>query len=123
MAASRPGFLATTRNARGAATALVGVQFAFPTNAVAAPRAFLVVAKNPGRLAAITAYGLAESNLYGPWTGRLDNEGETIRLKDAADETVDAVNYSSKFPWAIGANSLGAEDEWTGLNRLDYQYR
>src|SRR6185436_5265568 len=58
-----------------------------------------------------------------PYQGHLGNRGGTVRLRDALDNTMDAVSYSSEFPWAIGANALGADDEWTGLNSSNFQYR
>src|SRR6185295_14728179 len=92
-----------------------GIAFDFPNEAVAPGRSFVVIAKDPVRLAAVTAYGLSGSQVFGPWDGQLGNSGDTVRLKDAAGNVVDSVSYSSAFPWAIGADALGAEDEWTGL--------
>src|SRR5262245_53236735 len=100
-----------------------GISFDFPLGISVPAGGFVVIAKNPPRLAAITQYGLTTNQLLGPYSGQLGNAGETIRLHNAADTVVDSVSYSPAFPWAIGANSLGAEDEWTGLNSYDYQYR
>ena len=36
---------------------------------------------------------------------------------------MDSVSYSSGFPWPISANALGADEEWTGINQLEHQYR
>ena len=49
--------------------------------------------------------------------------GDTVRVKTAADVTVDSVTYSSDFPWAISANALGAQDRFTGLTAATYQYK
>jgi hypothetical protein len=95
----------------------------FPTNAIIRAGQFLVVAKDPARLAAVAQYGLDISTLFGPYDGQLSNGGGTVRLRDSADNTVDSVSYSARFPWAIGADALGADDEWTGLRSADYQYR
>lgn len=100
-----------------------GVDFTFPRGASIQPGGYLVVAKDKARLAKVQAYQLVESSLHGPFEGQLSNEGETIRLLNASGHPIDAVNYSAHFPWAIGANALGADEEWTGLRNLDYQYR
>lgn len=100
-----------------------GIAYAFPTNAIIAPGEFLVVAKQPGQLRNVAAYRLSTATVLGPYDGQLGNDNDTIRLRDASDQTVDAVSYSARFPWAIGADALGADDEWTGLKSSDYQYR
>jgi hypothetical protein len=100
-----------------------GIAFDFPAGAGIPAGSFVVVAKHPARLAAITQYGLSTNQILGPYTGQLANEGDTIRLRDAADNVADSVSYSPAFPWAISADALGAGDAWTGLNSYDYQYR
>ncbi len=100
------------------------IDYAFSNNAVIVPGRYLVIAKNPARLRAITQYNsLNETNLLGPYQGQLSNGGGTLRLVDVRGEAVDSVSYSAKFPWAIGADALGADDEWTGLKSTNYQYR
>lgn len=100
-----------------------GVEYTFPPGTRVEPGQFLVVAKDKTRLAAVTDYQLKESALHGPYEGQLSNQGETLRLRNASDELVDSVPYSSVFPWAISADALGADEEWTGLKNRDYQYR
>ena len=100
-----------------------GIGYDFPAGATLAPGGFLVVAKDPARLAAVAQYGLTTTDLFGPYSGRLGNSGDTLRLQNNLGQVVDAVSYSSSFPWAIGADALGASDDWTGLNSDDYQYR
>lgn len=100
-----------------------GIEFTFPPFSIVQPGQFLVVAKDRTRLAAVAVYSLRESDLLGPYTGQLSNQGETIRLLNAEAETVDSVSYSAEFPWPVAADALGADEEWTGINPLDYQYR
>jgi len=99
------------------------IDFSFPTNAILGGGRYLVVAKNPARLASIPQYGLNVTNIAGPYNGQLSNGGGTVRLRDAADNTIDSVSFSAEFPWAISADALGADDEWTGLNSTNFQYR
>jgi hypothetical protein len=100
-----------------------GIDYRFPSNTVIQPRQFLVVAKDPVRLAAVPAYGLVTTNVLGPYVGQLGNNSDTVRLRDANHEPIDAVSYSASFPWAISADALGAGPDFTGLNPVDYQYR
>ena len=100
-----------------------GISYTFPSNAVIQAGEFRVVAKHPARLAAVAAYGLIATNLLGPYTNQLSNRKDTIRIRDANGDVVDAVSYAAEFPWAISADAFGAEQEWTGLDPLNYQYR
>lgn len=100
-----------------------GIRYTFQTGAELPAGGYRVVAKNPERLAAVAVYGLVASEVWGPYTNQLSNAKETIRLHDAGNDLVDAVTYSAEFPWAISADGLGANEDFTGLNPLDYQYR
>lgn len=100
-----------------------GIRFTFPDNTTLQPGQYLVIARDPARLAAIPAYHLQPSNILGPYEGTLGNTGDSLRLRNQRDEPVDAVTYSSSFPWAVGADALGADEEWTGLSNRDFQYR
>lgn len=100
------------------------ISYDFPTGATLGAGEFLVVARDPARLRAISQYtSLTAANVYGPYQGNLPNGNGTVRLRDALDGTIDSVSYSAEFPWAIGADALGADDEWTGLNSSSLQYR
>ncbi len=100
------------------------ISFEFPTNALLVANGYIVVARDPVRLGAIPQYtGLRTTNLFGPYQGTLPNGRGTVRLRDPFDTTVDSVSYSSEFPWAIGADALGADDEWTGLVSSNFQHR
>jgi len=69
-----------------------GVRYAFPPNSAIQPGAYRVIAKNPGRLAAVPAYGLALPDLFGPYTNQLGNAKDTLRLLKANGELADAVS-------------------------------
>ena len=84
-----------------------------PAQSVTAGAQYTVALRSDGTL---WAWGRNDS-------GQLGNGGDTLRLRDASDAVVDAVSYSASFPWAIGADALGADDEWTGLNSYNFQYR
>jgi hypothetical protein len=89
---------------------LEGVDFIFFPGSVIAPGGFAVVAKD--RVAFAAAYGGAIT-LYGEFDGKLENNGETLRLvkpgaTPAQDLIVDEVRYDSEPPWPDAANGSGA---------------
>jgi hypothetical protein len=81
-----------------------GVEYTFsapPGESVVIPgKGFLVIAKNPA------VSGVSEA--LGPWTGSLNNAGETIRLRDNNDRIMDEVTYGDKGAWPIAPDGSGA---------------
>jgi hypothetical protein len=100
-----------------------GIQYTVPPNLTLQPGEYRVVARNPSRLAAVSAYALDATLVLGPFTNQLSNSGETIRLQNAAGDLVDSVRYSAESPWAISADGLGANEDFTGVDPLQNQYR
>ena len=98
-----------------------GITYTFPPGTVLAPGAFRAVARDPARLAAV--YGLPPASALGPYAGTLGNNGDTVRLRDAGGATVEAVSYSSRFPWAMSADALGAQERFTGLVDASWQHK
>jgi hypothetical protein len=64
------------------------VDFTFPAGTVIRGRGFVVVAQNPAAMP-----GLGSGLLFGPWTGRLDNAGEEIRLLNNSGRLMDVLAY------------------------------
>ncbi len=75
------------------------VDYRFPAGTWIDPGGFLVIGEKPSTVSSkwnVTALG--------PWTGKLNNDGETIRLRDKNDAVVDEVDYKLGFPWpTVGA--------------------
>jgi len=82
------------------------IEFAFPAGTVIAPGGFALAAENPAAFR--TAFG---ANALGPWTGSLANEGERIRLENAAGGLEDEVDYRAGFPWPTGPRGSGSSME------------
>jgi len=87
-----------------------------------------VVARNPEKLRA--ARNLPDSTrLFGPYTGRLSNGGEDVRLRDNGmyngkeyyPETIDAVQYRDEPPWPRLPDGGGRSLELENLS-LDNDY-
>jgi len=98
-----------------------GISYTFPTNTTITAGGYRVIGKNPSRLA--TVYSLNEAEVLGPYSGYLGNSSDTVRVRNAAASTMDAVTYDSVFPWAAAADALGAQDRFTGLSSTNYQYK
>jgi hypothetical protein len=87
-----------------------GIDFAIPEGVVVPAGGYLLVAQDPEALRGIFALPAGVAVL-GPWTGRLNNDGETLRLRDTADQVVDRVEYALRFPWPIASSGEGASME------------
>ncbi len=90
-----------------------GIRYAFPAGAILAPGGRLVIAKDPA--SAQTQYGI--SGVLGPYDGQLDNDGERIEIRDAADGLVCEVEYDDDAPWPIGGDDDGRSIELTDLSK------
>jgi len=83
-----------------------GVNFTFPSGVSLGGGDYLVVAEDPASLAA--KFGVAS---LGPWSGRLNGEGEDIVLLDSTGQLVDEVDYKVGFPWPVGPGGDGGSME------------
>ena len=82
-----------------------------------APGETLVVAVD--RSALLAAYpALDAAQVVGDATGTLSNGGERLRLVDAAGNTVDELTYDDAAPWPVGADALGAGEDWLPADAL-----
>jgi len=101
-----------------------GISFTFGPNAVMAPGAYLVVAKDPHFLATIYSNLVVGANLVGPYEGVLGNRGERLRLSYPLQQmnprtgkleetliTADEVTYSDGGQWPPWADGRGASLE------------
>lgn len=78
------------------------VAYSFPPGTSLAAGDYAVIAQNPGTVAA--KWGAAA---YGPWEGRLSNEGNRVELRDASSALVDEVDYQLGFPWPTAGGTAG----------------
>jgi hypothetical protein len=105
-------------NDTGAAISIAGwrlagaIDYTFPPGATLADGAFAVIARNRTALAAVASYGLVAGSIFGDYARTLDNGGEKVALIGADGQGIDSVTYDDDFPWPIGADALGADEEW-----------
>lgn len=103
-----------------------GVSFTFPSGTSIDAGGYLVIAKDPEALLAVSAYGLSPSEVVGPYLGDLQNGDDTITLHRETGLIADAASYDDRFPWPIAADALGAGASWLKAELLpleDHQYR
>lgn len=79
-----------------------GIDYQFPDNTVIKGRSYLVVAIDPAALQLTGA-----TNVYGPFLGRLSNNGERIRLRDRNDRVMESFSYGVDGDWPVGPDGGG----------------
>ena len=90
-----------------------GITYTFADGVTLEPQAFLVITENKSHFdAKFGSIFVGGKKAFDEWSdGTLDNDGEQVRLVDAAGEVIDEVNYKSTFPWPIAANGDGVSME------------
>jgi hypothetical protein len=87
-----------------------GVSFQFPPGTVLPAGGYLVIAADPARIRGI--YGLGSGVVVDlPWSGRLSNSGERLRLLDLDGNTADQVSYRDGGEWPLWADGSGSSLE------------
>jgi len=80
-----------------------GIQYEFEPGTIIGAKEYLVVARDPAALEA--AYGI--SGVHGPFTGRLNNDGERIELSNGNGEILISLRYSNENPWPASPDGTG----------------
>jgi hypothetical protein len=83
---------------------LDGVDFTFAEGTVLPGGGYLVVAADPAALQAATGFSAA----LGPFTGRLDNNGEQLRLLNNDNREMDVLDYADNGRWPVAPDGSGA---------------
>ncbi len=76
------------------------IDYTFPAGALLRGRRSLVVAREP-------ALYRADRNLFGPYSGELDNAGGTVQLRNKQGALLLEVKYSDDPPWPDAADGAG----------------
>jgi hypothetical protein len=80
-----------------------GIQYTFPSNTIIRGSSYVLVALSPENLELST--GL--TNIHGPFSGRLSNNGETLRVRDLNGRVVEEVTYGIDDEWPPAADGSG----------------
>lgn len=96
----------------GGVTFTAGVTFTFTNGTLLSPDRYLVVTRSPSAdnfRAFRNYYGLhADVAVFGPYSGRFDNAGETVTLKTAAaGDTILSFAYAPGRGWPAAADGAG----------------
>ena len=80
-----------------------GINFSFPNGTTLAPGAVFLLARNPAVLA--TRYpGVVVNGIY---TGKLNNDGETIAISHPTAGEILSLTYGDRAPWPVTADGFG----------------
>ncbi len=83
-----------------------GVSYVFPAGTVLTAGSYLVVAATPGNFA----------GSLGPWTGKLDNGGENLELRNNNGRVMDSLSYGTDGDWPAAPDGGGASLARAALN-------
>ena len=92
-----------------------GIEYEFPASTRAAAGEIFVLARDP--VAFRRVHGDV-GRVLGPYRGALNNDGETLRVKDAGPghpATVDFLRYGDRGEWPTEADGLGYSIELTDV--------
>ena len=88
-----------------------GIDYAFPPGATLEAGGYLVVAESPEWIH--ETYGV---QAFGPFVGKLSNEGELVQLRNADGDVEDRVDYKVEFPWPLASAGEGSSMELLNPN-------
>lgn len=98
-----------------------GIEFAFPAGAVIAPGEYLLISRaDPAALR--THYQIpATVRIFGPYSGALNNDGETVTLKTAtAGAEIASFTFKDRSEWPIAADGAGHSIFFSGSGTMEY---
>ena len=100
-----------------------GIAYTFPAGTTLAGQGYLVVAQQPddmlgGRTQ--SGFNVSAADVFGPFVGKLSNEGDRVTLCDADGQVVDEVTYKLGFPWpTVGDPTTNDQPGDGGVDAVD----
>ncbi len=94
-----------------------GIRYTFPDGVMLSAGGYVIVAQDPMHAHAKWSSGrsvLPLDVVWGPFAGKLANDGERIVLCNAVGEVVDEVDYQLGFPWPTVGDPIPADRPGTG---------
>jgi len=79
-----------------------GISYTFPQGTILPELGYIIVAQDPNHIHAKWSsgrFGIPPYLVFGPWQGKLKNDGERIVLRNAKGQKIDQVDYKLGFPW------------------------
>jgi hypothetical protein len=93
------------------------ISYQFDAGAILDAGGYIIVAQNPDHIHAKWSsgrLGIPANLVFGPFQGRLENNGETIRLRNANGDVIDKVDYQLGFPWPTVGDAVPESKPGTG---------
>ena len=90
-----------------------GINYTFPAGAILGSDGYVVVAYDPCRVA--SKFGISPSVVYGPFEGKLSNDGETIELCTDEGLEYDRVDYQLGFPWPTVGDQVSVDGDGSSI--------
>ena len=92
-----------------------GIAYQFPAGAVLPASGYVIVAQNPDHVQDKWRI-ISPSLVFGPFEGKLDNDGEKIELCNANGEEIDQVDYQLGFPWPTVGDAISDNQPGTSYS-------
>jgi hypothetical protein len=96
-----------------------GISYRFDAGATLPAGGYIIMAQNPAHIQTKWSSGrlsVAPQLLFGPFEGKLDNNGENIELCNADGEQIDRVDYQLGFPWPTVGDPVPENQPGTGYS-------
>ena len=93
------------------------ISYQFPDGSILPARGYIIVAQDPTHISAKWSSGrfiVPPSLVFGPYEGKLGNNGDRIILYNADGEEIDKVDYQLGFPWPTVGEAVPNDQPGTG---------
>jgi len=93
------------------------IAYQFPAVSILPADGYIVVAQNPAHIQAKWSSGrfiVPPHLIFGPFDGKLGNNGDRIELYNAQGDQIDRVDYQLGFPWPTVGDSVSESLPGTG---------
>ncbi|MBN2593452.1 MAG: lamin tail domain-containing protein, partial [Sedimentisphaerales bacterium] len=93
------------------------ISYQFPAGSILPVSEYIVVVQNPAHIQAKWSSGryIVPPNLFfGPFEGKLGNNGDRIELYNSQGDLIDMVDYQLGFPWPTVGDSMPEGQPGTG---------
>ncbi len=91
-----------------------GLSYEFPTGTIVPSDSYIVVAYDPSQV--LSKFGVSA---YGPFVGKLSNDGEKIELCNSHGDEIDQVDYQLGFPWPTVGDPIAVDGDGRSIQLVN----
>jgi hypothetical protein len=96
-----------------------GISYQFPPGTTLSAGGYIIIAQSLSHIrdkwgGVSGRYEIPQNLIFGPFEGKLGNEGEKIELCNADGEEIDRVDYQLGFPWPTVGDAVQDDEPGTG---------